>query len=139
MFGSEKRRAALWADAVTQLNAGKLTIQQFVNLNEKRTLWYSTPFGTDIRTGRERPYALSRADLDTLFLPAFTSAEACTRHFESVGRDGFLVIKGTLKDALASLDAHPVIASWGVVVDPGEADSVCIPPRVRVQPKALRD
>lgn len=139
MFGSEKRRAALWADAVTQLNAGKLTMQQFVNLNEKCPLWYSTPFGTDIRTGRERPYALSRADLDTLYLPVFTSAEACAKHFESVGRDGFLVIKGTLKDALASLDAHPVIASWGVVVDPGEADSVCIPPRVRVQPKALRD
>lgn len=139
MFGSEKKNARRWAESVAQLKAATLTIQQFVNLNEKCPLWYSTPFGTDIRTGRERPYALSRADLDTLYLPVFTSAEACTRHFESVGRDGFLVIKGTLKDALASLDAHPVISSWGVVVDPGEADSVCIPPRVRVQPKALRD
>ena len=139
MFGSEKKNARRWAESVAQLKAATLTIQQFVNLNEKCTLWYSTPFGTDLRTGRERPYALSRTDTDTLFLPVFTSAEACTKHFEAAGRDGFPVIKGTLKDALASLDTHPVIAPWGVVVDPDSAASICIPPHVRVQPKCLRD
>lgn len=139
MFGSEKRRAALWADAVTQLNAGKLTMQQFVNRTEKCVLYYSTPFGTDARTGRDRPFALSRTDTETLFFPAFTSPDKCRTHFEAANRDGFLVIKGTVADALSALDTHPVIAAWGLVVDPGETGSVCVPPRVRVQPKCLRD
>lgn len=139
MFGSEKRRAALWAEAVAQLNAGKLTMQQFINKTEKCVLYYSTPFGTNARTGRDRPFALSRSDTETLFFPAFTTQDKCRAHFDAAGRDGFLIIKGTVADALAGLDTHPVIAAWGLVVDPGEPGSVCVPPRVRVQPKCLRD
>ena len=116
-----------------------MTVQQFVNLNEKCVLYYSTPFGKDSKTGQNRPYALSSPGSNVLFFPAFTSLEACKQHFKSVGRDEFIVIKGTLKDALSALDSHPFISSWRLVVDPDDSNSVGIPPHVRVQPKCLRD
>lgn len=128
-----------WTRSVKILKASAITVQKFVNLNEKCVLYYSTPFGTDIQTGQKRPYALCRSGTDTMFLPAFTSPEACKKHFESVGRAEFIIIKGTLRDALLALDAHSLIASWGLAVNPDDNNSVCIPPHVRVQPKCLRD
>ena len=139
MFGIKKRPSRKWTESIEKMKTGTMTIQQFVNLNEKCVLYYSTPFGKDAKTGQNRPYALANSGSNILFLPAFTSLEACKKHFESAGRSEFIIIKGTLKDALSALDSHSFISSWGLVVNPDDSNSVGFPPHVRVQPKCLRD
>lgn len=125
-----------WTSAVKKLSAGTISIQQFVNLNEKKSLFYSTPFVTG-KNG-DFPNTLQREGSDTLYFPAFTSPAALTAYLNAIGCAEHLIIKGDLKSVLTSLDSHPMLCEWGVVVDPQSSLSVEIPPRIRVQPKCLR-
>ncbi|MBE6763570.1 MAG: hypothetical protein E7553_04345 [Ruminococcaceae bacterium] len=113
-----------------------ISVQQFVNLNEKKILFYSTPFVTG-KNG-DFPVTLQKNGSDTLYFPAFTSSAALTAYLNAIGCTEHLIIKGDLKSVLASLDSHPLLCEWGLVVDPQSPLAVEIPPQIRVQPKCLR-
>ena len=67
---------------------------------------------------------------------AFTTLEACQSYLELNGMQ-HVIIKGTLKDMMQSIDSNPYTHYWGVVIDP-YSDYVVIPPRIRITPRSLR-
>ena len=125
-----------WNESVKKLQNGEISIQEFVNTNEKKTLYHSTPFFEN--ESGPHPNALQTNDSDIMFFPAFSNISDLKEHMTAIGCTKHLVIKGTLKSVLDSLDSHPLLQEWGVVIDPQSPASIGLPPKIRVQPKCLR-
>ena len=70
-----------------------------------------------------------------MFFPAFSNIPNLKAHMTTVGCTQHIIIKGDLKSVLASLDSHPIIQTWGVVIDPHTSNSIKIPPETRVKQK----
>ena len=131
-FGKSKK----WNSSVKKLQNNEISIQEFVNANEKKTLYYSTPF---FENGKGHNLnVLQKSDSDIMLFPTFSSASALKVHMTAIGCTTPLIIKGNLKSSLDSLDSHPLIQAWGIVIDPHLSNSVEIPPNIRVKPKCLR-
>lgn len=129
-------KANKWKASVKKLQNNEITLQDLINANENKTLYYSTPFVENARG--QSPNVLQTNESEVMFFPAFSTAADLRAHMAAIGCSQHLIIKGNLKGVLASLDSHPILQTWGVVIDPHTADSVGIPPRVRVRPKCLR-
>ncbi len=125
-----------WNTSVKKLQNGEISIQEFVNANEKKTLYSSTPFFEDEKG--QYPNVLQTNGSDIMFFPAFSNISDLEEHMKTIGCTKYLAIKGNLKDVLDSLDSHPLIQAWGVVIDPHTSNSIELPPKTRVQPKCLR-
>ena len=125
-----------WDTSVKKLQNGEISIQEFVTANEKKTLYYSTPFFENEKG--QYPNVLQTNDSDILFFPAFSNISDLEEHMKTIGCTKHLAIKGDLKGVLDSLDSHPLIQAWGVVIDPHTSNSIGLPPKTRVQPKRLR-
>lgn len=125
-----------WESSVKKLQSNEMSVQAFVNANERKILYYSTPFIDGANGGM--PNALQKQDSDIAYFPVFTAAAGLRDYMMRVGCPQHIAIKGDLKSVLSSLDSHPALREWGVVVDPATALAVEIPPQVRVQPKCLR-
>ena len=130
-------RRLRWRCPVRAFMNGKLTPQAFANENADQFFYYTTPFFQDAQ-GTMQENALHRPACDTLYFPLFSSPEACRNYTRKRDAMDCIFIRGTLQDALNALDSHPLLASFGIVIDPNTKRSVCIPPLVRVQPKYLR-
>ena len=125
-----------WNSTVKKLLNKKMSVQAFVNKNERKTLYYSTPFITNENGGS--PNVLQTQDSDILYFPAFTSMSGLKAYMTAIGCAEHIAIKGDLKGVLTSLNVHPALNEWGVVIDPQSPLAVEIPPQTRVQPKCLR-
>lgn len=137
MFDFFKNADKKWKDSIAKIAANKISVQEFVDINEKKVLFYTTPVISD-KDGNECLNAMSFTANNITYMPAFTNAEDLKKHYSTNNLVPNVIIKGNLKDALASLDSHPMIRGWGVVIDPNSPESVGIPPHVRVTPKCLR-
>ena len=116
---------------VSDFEAGKVSAQEFADLNATATVYYSTPFGED-RAGRTQLWVLSNRENDLQHYPAFTDKASCNRFLAAIGRQGFPIIEGDLRTLLDSLDSHELLVSLGVVIDPQSDHPVAIDPGVRV-------
>lgn len=125
-----------WNTNVQKLQSNAISLQDFVNANEKKILYYSTPF-IENECG-QHPNVLRTSDAEMMLFPAFTDPSGLKAHMSMIGCVRYPVIKGNLKGVLDSLDAHPLLRSWGVVVDPQAEAPVELPPLLRVQPRCLR-
>ena len=65
-------------------------------------LFYSTPFGDHV-DGSQKVFLL-RAEDDTALLPVFTTLKHAKVWFEGAGRNGFLIMEGTIKGVLTTTD-----------------------------------
>ena len=130
------RKSNKWDTSVKKLQNGEISIQEFVTANEKKTLYYSTPFFENEKG--QYPNVLQTNDSNIMFFPAFSNISDLEEHMKKIGCTKHLAIKGDLKGVLDSLDSHPLIQTWGVVIDPHTSNSIGLPPKTRVQPKCLR-
>lgn len=130
------RKFRTWDTSVKQLQNGEISVQEFVNAHEKKVLYHSTPFFEN--GSGNHPNVLHTSDSDVMYFPAFTCISALREHMAAIGCANYVIIKGDLKSVLASLDAHPLLQEWGVVIDPQSAHPTELPPGIRVQPKCLR-
>ena len=130
------RKSNKWDITVKKLQNSEISIQEFVNANEKKTLYYSTPFFENEEG--QYPNVLQKSRSDIMLFPTFSSVSDLKAHMVAIGCTTPLIIKGNLKSALDSLDSHPLIQEWGTVIDPHLSNSVEIPPNIRVKPKCLR-
>ncbi len=137
MFGFFKSAEKRWMESYNELAEEKITAQDFVDINEGMTLFYTTPV-ISCKDGSECINALSLSENGTMYMPAFFSAEALVRHYDSHDLVPGVIIKGNLKGMLSALDSVPEIRNWGVMIDPDSETSVGLPPRLRVRPKCLR-
>lgn len=126
-FGKSKK----WNASVKKLQNNEISVREFVDANEKKTLYYSTPFFEN--ANGHHLNALQKRDSDIMLFPIFSSASDLKAHMMAIGCRMPLVIKGDLKSALDSLDSHPLIQAWGIVIDPHLSNSVEIPPNIRVK------
>lgn len=118
--------------------AGKISVEKFVDINEKKVLFYTTPFITD-KDGNNCVNALSLSENGIVYFPAFFSAEDLTAHYTANNLVPGVVVKGNLAQVLRAMDSHPMLKDWGVVINPDSPESIGIPPNIRVRPKCLRD
>ena len=125
-----------WNASVKKLQSNETTFQEFVNVNKSKTLFYSTPFFEV--GGKQRHNALQTGGSDVMFFPAFSYASDLRAHLSAIGCTEYVIIKGDLKSVLDSLDSHPMLEEWGVVIDPHTSDAVGLPPKIRVQPSHIR-
>ena len=117
----------------------KMTIQQFVDKNAKWPLYHTVPF-IQTKEGKSCPNVMSYEENGTPYMPAFFSADALVRHYESNGLVPGIIVKNDLEGMLRALDSEPHIRRWGVVIDPDDKEkALAIPPLMRVRPKCLRD
>lgn len=112
----------------------KRKAQEFVDSNSEMVLFNTVPFITD-KAGKGVPNALSTAKGNAMYMPAFTNAEKLMSHYAAHGLVAGAIINGTLGDLLDSLDSHPFIKQWGVVIDPDSENAIEIPPNIRVTAK----
>lgn len=112
------------------LAGGALSVDAFLRMHARQPLYYSTPFGEDAG-GKQQLWALSSRDSETKYMPAFTDKEKCRAFFTMIGRRNFMIIKGDLAAFLNALDAHPMLADLGAVIDPDSDAPIEIPPHVR--------
>ena len=131
-FGKSKK----WNTLVQRLQSHEITAQEFVDANEKKTLFYSTPFFEN--ESGQHPNVLQAKASDITYFPVFTSMSDLKAHMAAIGCARYMIIKGDLKGVLDSLDSHPLIQTWGVVIDPQSPSPIDLSPGIRVQPKCLR-
>ncbi len=132
MLGKQNK----WKSTIKKLQNNEISVQDFVNANERKKLYYSTPFFSQ-KDGQSLNI-LQTNDSDILYFPAFTTISGLKKHMASIECVNYIIIKGDLKSVLYSLDSHPLIKTWGVVIDPQSSLSIGLPPQIRVQPKCLR-
>lgn len=130
------RKSDRWETSVKKLRDGEISVQEFVNANEKKKLYYSTPFFEN--DSGQHTNVLQTHDSDTVYFPVFTDVAGLREHMAAIGGKRYIIIEGNLKDVLDSLDSHPLLRTWGVVIDPMSRNSIGLPPKVRVRPKCLR-
>ncbi len=131
MFGKlfQRKKRLISTD---DFDSGKMSPQEFVDLNAGATVYYSTPFGED-RAGRTQLWVLSNHENDLRHYPAFTSKADCNRFLAAIGRYGFPIIEGDLRTLLDSLDSHEALTPLGVVIDPQSNHPIAIDPGIRVK------
>ncbi len=125
-FGHNKK----WYEDCKKLIDGTIAIQDFIKQNATVTLYYSTPFGEDAN-GRQQIWVLSNRKNEIQHFPAFSSKKKCADFLLAMGRKDFMIIKGDLISLLDSLNAHPLLQKFGVVIDPNSDLSVAIDPQIR--------
>ena len=125
-----------WDASIKRLQNNEISVQEFVNTNEKKTLYYSTPFFENAKGHHLN--VLQKSGSDIMLFPTFSSVSDLKAHMVAIGCTMPLIIKGNLKSVLDSLDSHHLIQAWGIVIDPHLSNSVDIPPNIRVKPKCLR-
>ena len=121
-----------WQKKSARYAKGEIDAQSFVNAMKNITLYYSTPVGDD-KEGNQHLYVLASKETEYHYFPAFLSLPHCLEFFNAMGRNAFMIIQGTLKDALSSLDSSPLLAEFGLVIDPSYPNETGIPPSVRVR------
>ncbi len=109
---------------------GTINIQQFVDKMSSIKLFYSTPVGEGVK-GQPQFYVLSSKENQTKYFPAFLSKENCIGFFNSIGRNGFIIFEGTLKDFLGSLDVNELLQQLGAIIEPNTEYELAIPPMMR--------
>lgn len=119
-----------WEESIQALNSGKISLQDFVNMNASHTLYYSTPAGEN-KDGKMTLWLIHNEELNMSFYPTFLSEELCYESLSSAGRKGFIIIKGTLESVLSSLDINPVLEKTGLMII-GKDGKLAIPPQTRV-------
>lgn len=127
----KKTKTLSWEESIKALNSDKITLQEFINMNAKLPLYYSTPVGEN-EEGKPVLWLTSYPNLDIAFYPTFLSVEECYSFFNSAGRKSFLVFEGTLEAALNALDSTPLLQTAGLVIRDGKGQ-LPIPPNMRVQ------
>ncbi len=135
-FSRFQSKEKIWQESLELVAQGAISAQEFVDRNQSKVLFYSTPFGTG-PNGKTVSYGMKNTALEGIYFPAFTTFEACHAHFTALQREGFLIIKGTLKGILSAMERDVLTHEWGVVIDP-DSEFVAIPPTIRVTPKCLK-
>lgn len=125
----------IWEETIDLAISEQISVQEFVDLNQKKTLYYFVPF-TQNENGKWFSNAMKNDQYPGDFQPAFTTLEACRSYLE-LKRMQHVIIKGDLKGLMKSMDSHPLTRDWGVVIDP-YGDFIGIPPGIRITPKSLR-
>lgn len=121
-----------WDKSVRKLRKNQLSIQEFVNMNAKKTVFYSTPYGED-KSGKPQVWVLKSERSNTVCYPVFLSKETCLAFLTAMGRANFIIIEGDLKGALESLDFHPVLKEFGLVIEPNSSTPIEIAPEIRAK------
>lgn len=128
----KNKRNKTWNACVYKLSQNELSIQEFVNRNAKKEVFYSTPFGED-KNDKPQIWVLQSEHSNTVYYPVFLSKETCCNFLSAMGRAAFIIIEGNLKDALASLDTHPLLREFGLVVAPNSDAPIEIGPGIRAK------
>ena len=63
----------------------------------------------------------------------FLSKETCRDFLSAIGRATFIIIEGDLKGALESLDTHPLLKEFGLVIEPNSNNPIEIDPEIRAK------
>lgn len=125
----------IWAETLDLVISQQIAVQEFVDLNRKKTLYHFVPF-TQREDGKWCSNAMKNDQCPGEYLPVFTTLEACAEYLKMNGMQ-HVIFKSDLKGVMAKLDATPYTHNWGVVIDPW-GDYIGIPPGVRITPKSLR-
>ena len=125
-----------WQSSIKKLRNQTLSAQEFVEKTERKTLYYSTPFITIENS--DSPNVLQTKDSDDVYFPVFTTMTGLKAYMTAIGCAEHIVIKGDLKTVMMSLDMHPMLREWGIVVNPQSSRAAEIPPQTRPRPKCLR-
>lgn len=133
MFSQAKK----WNNSVQKLNDHEITLQQFVDLNKKKALYYSTPIGID-EEGKRFLCTWKNDTSEYSYFPVFTAKDTCKCYYNSVTRGGYSIMKGDLSHALHFLDLHPVFSEWGIVIALNNQKCINIPPHIRVSKKSVQ-
>ena len=128
----KKKCNDVWNESVRKLSKNELSIQDFINKNTKKTVFYSTPFGED-KNGKPQLWVLKSERSNTVYYPVFLSKETCSDFFNAMGRAAFIIIEGDLKGALESLDTHPMLKEFGLVIEPNSNTPIEIGPEIRAK------
>ena len=126
----KKNEEVSWKEQKDKLERGEIDIQTFVDTLKNTKVFYSTPAGND-KSGNPQLYLLSDNNSDVSFFPAFLSSEHCTNWYNSVGRNGFLILEGDLGSMLKTLDSNEMLSKLGVLIELNTEEQVIIPPNVR--------
>ena len=130
-FFNNKRKDG-WNEGICKLSKKEISIQDFVNENAKKTVFYSTPFGED-KNGKPQLWVLKSERSNTVCYPVFLSKETCRDFLSAIGRAAFIIIEGDLKGALESLDTHPMLKEFGLVIEPNSNNPIEIGPEIRAK------
>ena len=125
-----KKNNNIWNVSVHKLINNQLSVEEFANINAKKTVFYSTPFGED-KNGKPQLWVLKSERSNTVCYPVFLSKETCRDFLSAMGRAAFTIIEGDLKGALESLDAHPMLKEFGLVIEPNSNSPIEIGPEIR--------
>ena len=128
----KNKRSDGWYEGVCKLSKNEISIQDFVNKNAKKIVFYSTPFGED-KNGKPQLWVLKSERSNTVCYPVFLSKETCRDFLSAMGRAAFIIIEGDLKGALESLDAHPMLKEFGLVIEPNSNTPIEIAPEIRTK------
>lgn len=126
----KKNEEVSWIEQKSKLECGEIDMQTFVDTLKNTKLFYSTPAGND-KSGNPQLYLLSGNNSDVSYFPAFLSSEHCTNWYNSVGRNGFLILDGDLGSILKTLDSNEMLSKLGVLIELNTEEQVIIPPNVR--------
>lgn len=126
----KKTNKLTWDESVQALKNGKISLQDFINMNAAHPLYYSTPAGEN-REGKMTLWLTYDKERNMTFYPTFLSEELCRESLSSAGRQAFIIIKGTLESALSSLDTTPTLEKVGLMIMGKDGCFVGIPPKVR--------
>lgn len=119
-----------WKEQKSNLERGEINIQTFVDTLKNTKVFYSTPAGND-KSGNPQLYLLSGNNSDVSYFPAFLSSEHCTNWYNSVGRNGFLILESDLDSMLKTLDSNEMLNRLGILIELNTDEQVIIPPSVR--------
>jgi hypothetical protein len=120
-----------WMSAMLPYRAKHYTAQEFVNYEKDVSLYYSTYIGED-KESNPQVYSLSTKEHEYRFYPAFFTESHLTEFFEGIGRRGYMILNGTLKEFLEMLDSNSETSQMGVIVEPNKDYSTILPPHIRV-------
>ena len=121
-----------WNEAISKLSKNEISIQDFVNENAKKIVFYSKPFG-EVMNGKPQLWVLKSERSNTVCYPVFLSKETCRDFLSAMGRAAFIIIEGDLKGALESLDTHPMLKEFGLVIEPNSNSPIEIAPKIRTK------
>lgn len=126
------KKKDVWKTSCEKLAGGEMSVQEFVNKNADKKLYYSTPMGEN-KDGKPQVWILSNKESPIHYYPAFSSAKGCQTFFPAIGREAFMIIEGDLQSLLKSLDVHEMLKQCGAVIDPHSDAPIALPPNIRVE------
>lgn len=136
-----------WREEIAQLAAaGKYAkgdgsdLAGFVRGFGNHKVHYSTPFGDHV-DGSQKLFLLQASD-ETALLPVFTSLPHAKAWFENAGRDGFLIMEGTLESVLETTDrindADKAPVKIGLALEPAYCSAVILAKDVKGALSAIK-